>query len=253
MNWKNILKRSFIFSLNPKRWCQPFLLDSSFCFILLFYVLNLKYFLSSFLNAVLLLFLFFITILFYTLLNIWINGAIVYQSYREKKRIGEGYKESGKKYLSLLASSIIAGIILGLIGIIPYIGFVLSILFSLAFFFIYQGIIIRNLKFDETLRHSVEIFKKRWDLVFAIWFVLALICFIVILIFSTPLILLLFKFLTKSGSKDFMNLFQEFINLNMASLIISEIILLVGISISKVFSIKAKTEFYLQIMKKKIK
>jgi len=90
-------------------------------------------------------------------------------------------------------------------------------------------------------------------LVFAIWFVLALICFIISLIFSTPLILLLLKFLTKIGSEEFMNLFQEFINLNMASLIISEIILLVGISISKVFSIKAKTEFYLQIMKKKIK
>ncbi|MCK4429516.1 MAG: hypothetical protein KAU95_04010 [Candidatus Aenigmarchaeota archaeon] len=246
MDWEKILGKSLVFSLNPKRWIQPFLLDSSLCLVMVFYWLNLNFFSSSISSMVLFFLLVFITIVFYILLNVLINGAIVHQSCSEKKNIKASYKISNKKYLSLFASAMVVGIICGFVVIVPYIGFIFSILVSMAFFFIYQGIIIKDLKLDKTLEHSGNIFKKKWASTIILWLILELFIWIMIGIFSLPLVLFLVSAIIISGFTGII----EIIYLNMLLVIASVIILFVGISVSRVFSIKAKTEFYLQLVKK---
>lgn len=245
MEWCKTLKKSFIFAIDLKRWLPVFAADFFFILLVLFAILGGM---RNLLGPSMFLEIFVITIP-YGLTKIWINGAIVHQSYREGDKVKESFRVSYNKYLSLFAAAIIVGILSGVVSIVPYIGFIFSIIVSLIFFFIYQGIIVKGLKFDETLEHSYNIFRKNWSSVVGIFIVLMIIAGLIMLVFSIPLISI---FLYHIGG---INTFEGFIQIiisNLALIILTSIIGLIGFSIAHVFNTKAQTEFYLQLTKTKV-
>ena len=252
MEWCKILKKSFIFSIDIKRWLPFFGLNSLFLILGLLILTNFigtKQLSSSFSSILDILVLGVIFVTVYPLLNLWINGAIVYQSYKERDKIGKSFRQSYNRYLSLLGATIIVGIINVFVSIIPYIGFIFSILISLIFFFIYQGVIVKGLGFDETLVHSYKLFRKNWATIVGIYIVLALIVILILGVFSIPLISLLVSLFFSLKTYSLISI-MSLIYSNLIYLVITGIITLIGFAISQVFYLKAQTEFYLRLKRK---
>ena len=249
MEWCKTLKKSFIFAVNARRWLPVFAADTIFASLLISSLVLASTIASANIsNLITFLIGAFMVLCAYSLAKIWINGAIVYQSYREGDKVKKSFKVSYSKYLSLLGATIIVGIINMIANMIPWIGFIFGIVVSLMFFFIYQGIIINGLKFDSTLEHSYNIFKKNWGSVLGIFIVLLVTTGLIALAFSIPLILLFFYWWGSYGSIESV---VSAIASNLIPLAITGIFMAIGFSIAQVFNTKAQTEFYLQLTKTK--
>ncbi len=242
MEWCKTLKKSFIFSIDTKRWLPVFAADIFFVLLVLLSIFWLGG-LSNY--SIILIFLEIFIIV--SLAKIWIKGAIVHQSYKEKDKVKESFKLSYNKYFSLFGAAIIVMIISGIVSIVPVVGVIFSILVSLIFFFIYQGVIVKDFKFNETLEHSYNIFKKNWSSVIGIFLVLLLTTGLIMLVFLIPLISIFIHYLVSLSSIE--NIINA-ITSNPIPLIVTGILGLIGFSIGQVFSSKAQTEFYLQLTKK---
>ncbi len=245
MEWCKTLKKSFIFSIDTKRWLPVFAADIFFVLLVLLSI----FWLGGISNySIMLIFLeIFIIVITYSLAKIWIKGAIVHQSYKEKDKVKESFKLSYNKYFSLLGAAIIVMIISGIVSMVPVVGVIFSILVSLIFFFIYQGVIVKDFKFNETLEHSYNIFKKNWSSVIGIFLVLLLTTGLIMLVFLIPLISVFIHYLV--GLSSIENIINA-ITSNPIPLIVTGILGLIGFSIGQVFNSKAQTEFYLQLTKK---
>ena len=247
------IKNGLRFCINPKRWFPFFIMD----------LLGLSLILSIFNNANLfnspniLSGIYGFSVMFLEIIIVWIllfvinlilKGAVIYQSYKEKE-----YKKSFLKSYRKTPSLIMVSIIIFAINIfaisIPYFGLLFMFASILAFYFVYQNVIIKNMGFGNSLEYSVDLLKKRcWSLII-IYFALGVLSFILSLMFSLPLIYMIFTILI-SGGELALNPITA-ISLNLHWLFICLLISMIGKSISRVFYLKAQTEIYLQLIKKR--
>ncbi|MEM5812571.1 MAG: hypothetical protein QW286_02520 [Candidatus Aenigmatarchaeota archaeon] len=262
-------KRAIAFCIEPKRWLPFFIIDLAFISAALFLIFqNMEYFiyiimaaespemLVPLVNTLLTIIGLFIG---WVLVTLWVTGAVIHQSYKEKE-FAKSWGVSAGRYLSLLGVLMITGIISFAVSMIPYVGWIIAILFSLVFLFTLQSVVISKSGIISAIRDSWKIFRKKPFHVFLMWLIISAFSLILLLVFALPLLALTIKtFWNVLGiyggsfkTIDAGSLVSLAIAVkNQLSLfILSGAILLVGLAIVRAFSLKAQTEFYLQIKKK---
>ncbi|NIO21444.1 MAG: hypothetical protein GTN76_12065 [Candidatus Aenigmarchaeota archaeon] len=264
INWSKPLGDGIKFGFHPKRWLQLLVVDIVFLSVILsvfyFSLSDIAYVISSmgteagrFLALSLLSYIWIPILVFFLwfLVRIWMQGAIVYQSWKTKdKEIGKSWRYACRKYPSILVAIIIVALISILFSIVPYVGWILSIIISWIFYFALQAIIIRNTGFYEGLDDSYKIFRKNAFEVIIIWLLIVIVNIVIVAIFALPFVSLLFAnlfYLAKTtGVGSIFLMFRD----QMALFVTSGLILFIGVSISTAFTMKAQVEFYLQFKKR---
>jgi len=124
------------------------------------------------------------------LLNIWINGAIIDQAryYPREKSLSKSFEYSASRYLTMLATAILAGIITAIAASPPYIGSLISFVVSLIFFYLYPAIIIDKKKCIDSFKKSFKTFMMFPLETFVTWVLIVIISFIILGVFLLPLI-----------------------------------------------------------------
>ncbi|UCD02698.1 MAG: hypothetical protein JSV63_02825 [Candidatus Aenigmatarchaeota archaeon] len=252
------------FSLLPKRWLPFFILDAAFATSVLAYVLaNISVFqsifagnatdvlvITSILGIVLIFGLGFIV---WVLIKIFISGAVIHQSLKPPE-FRQSWTVSKNRYLSLLVVSAIVGIISAIVGMVPYVGWVFSIIVGLMFFFALPPVIVDKMSFDRALNTAYNIFRKKTVDVFIIWLIVAIITGMIIFVFAVPAMLIVLGAMLPQligapgeiGGAEFLSIVVS----SGWSLFPAVLIFLVGSSIAAVFGLHAQTHFYMQLRKK---
>lgn len=266
VNFGDALRKGLLFCIEPKRWLPLLILDVAVLGVFILTILGgMGGLIGSLIEAQnnpLALFSlagyfigFMLLGIAWYIMRIWIMGSIIHQSFRPGE-FSEGYVLSLGRLHKVIAAALIMAVISGLLGAIPYIGFIFSIVISWAFFFVFQGIIIDNLGVVSTLKNSWGIFRKGPFDVFIAWLLIFIISFLMLIVFALPLLGmffgLLFNSIMASGSMGpgVSALLMLYLQTNLGIVIAYGAIALIGLELSQVFAIKAQTEFYLQLRKK---
>jgi len=261
VNYGKVLGDSLKFSVAPKRWVPLFALDAVFFTSALAYIIaNIFMFksivgsgggglavVSTLIGAFLVLFAVFII---WMLLRIYVAGAIVHQSVKPKE-FNKSWAVARQRYLSLLAVVILISVLSLIVGMVPYIGWVLSIIVSIAFLFSIPVVVVRKVSFDDALREGYKIFRKKPGEVFLVWLLITIVSGIIVVIFFTPVILSawgVFMPMAISGGGNFAVL-SELVSKGWY-LLPSGLVFLVGLAITNVFALCATTRFYPEFKKK---
>jgi hypothetical protein len=252
IDWSKIIKESFLFSIKPRIWL-PYLLLDVFCIsamlLTIFYnISQISVAMSTQSITMLIKYLWpalFILII-WILTRLWIDGSVIYQSFKPKD-FSKSWKYSFKKYPSMFSASMIIVVLTLVFGLIPYIGWIINIIISLIFFFTLQAIIVKNKGYFEGLSDSYNIFKKKWLFVLVMYVLILIIALGITIVFSIPITAILMNIFSPNMTiVSLLLLIKEQLPL----ILISGVILILGIDISKAFSLKAQTEFYLKLTKK---
>jgi hypothetical protein len=261
------IKKAFGFCIQPKRWLPFFILDLAFAAVGLSLILsNSMTFLllmtapeaaMSVSGEVAVMILELIGLFAVWLLaTLWITGAVIHQSHKEKE-FKKGWTVSRQRYLPLIGVSIVTAVIGGIAGMIPFVGWVISIIVGLIFFFALQGVMIKEEGVMKSLEDSWHIFKHQPFKVFLIWLLIAALSFMLIIAFALPILALTISvFLSIAGTggtiapADLINV-VNMIQTQFPLFAAAGIIAILGFAIVRAMSIKAQTEFYLQFRKAK--
>jgi len=270
MDYPKIISRAFHFSYKPKRWLPFFLLDTIFLLLVLFIFMNNISILTDVvaggigqsgdldiaiptLNAI---FTIIPLILVWALARLWLTGAMIHQS-RKEKETRKSWTVSKNRIIPMILASIITTIIGFIGGAIPSVGWLVSLVISWMFMFILQAIVIDNLGSVESLKKSYSIFAKNPFDVFVIWLVVIVISLAIVFVFSIPVISafagsFITMAMTEPAATESMAFLMFILQQNLASTLALGLIALIGMEISTVLAIKAQTEFYLQVSKKRL-
>ena len=269
-SYGDILMNAIRFSIHPRRWLPFFILDSVFLLAAVGLILtnmsdilgmsNMGMGMGN--NAAPMAVLYMVNLglimisgfVVWSLIRLWISGAVIHQSVKPKE-FGNSWGVAKSRFFSLLAVTIIVGLISGVVGVVPYIGWVLSIIVGLAFLFAMPAVVVKRLGFENSLRESYRIFRNKPFTVFLIWLAMAIISIIITIIFLIPLFMTVWgivaPFLFQASSATIASLLLMSLMQNVWMLVIGMEVLLVGVAISSTFTLKAETDFYLKLRKRK--
>jgi hypothetical protein len=190
----------------------------------------------------------------WSLIRLWISGAVIHQSVKPKE-FSQSWSVAKSRYFSLLAVTIIVGLIATVVSIVPYIGWVLSIIVGLMFFFIRPAVVAKKLSFDNSLRDSYHIFRKKPLTVLLIWLAITIISVIMLFIFFMPLLMTVLNtiapLLFQMSSTAVVSLVMVSLMENIGLLVLGGEVFLIGNAITEAFRLKAETDFYLMFKKGK--
>ena len=257
MKYGKTLSDALKFSVSPKRWGPLFILDAIAFSVALMLVLPSLPLLSNLSNpteftqiSTLLGLGAYLIALFvvWALLRLYISGSLIHQSYKPKE-FGRSWRVSKERFLSLLAVSLLVGLISGLLGFIPYVGWLFSIIIGLMFFFALPPVVIDKKSFDDSMRISYRLFRKKFESVLACWIVISLISMVIAFIFVLPLLATLFGLFVPQlvGSQPTQAEVLSMLQNNVIYLVPAAIFFAIGVAITTAFSINAQTNFYLQL------
>lgn len=251
------------FAVEPKRWLPLFALDATVLGVAIYaFLINMSGFMDLFagvennpmawaqFGAIILWMI--IGILIWYILRMYVMASLIHQS-RRPKEVDKAYRISLSRLPRVLVSIIIVSLISGLVGAIPVVGWIFSIVMGIAFFFVLQGIMIDDLGVISTLKNSWRMFRKKPIDVFIAWLLIALISTLIFGLFALPLIASFFGLfigaISSTGMMDSgtMALFFVYLQENTAYIFLVGLVAVFGMDISQVFSIKAQTEVYLQM------
>lgn len=264
-SYGKVLGDSLKFGFSPKRWLPFFVLDSVFLFSFLAIALanfgelmNLMMTLAtspmagmSLAGYALLLIAGFIV---WFLLRLWITGAVVHQA-ANPKEFGKSWKVSRQRFLSLLAVTIIVGVISAIVSMVPFIGWIFAIVVGLIFFLVVPSVVVKKMPFDRSMVDSYNIFRKRPLSVFLMWLAIAIVSLIIMMVFFLPTLAAVWgytaPFIGQVESSNIVALAVISMLNNIWVLVLCGIVVLLGMAVTTAFSLKAQTEFYLQMKAKK--
>jgi hypothetical protein len=253
INYSDAVKKSLYFCIEPKRWL-PLFVTNFVTFLLAYTVLKIDTVVS----------LLFLGVLFplLALINIWIIGALVYQSYKDKK-FEESFRIAFSRYVDLLFATVLLGVMVFVVAsfvFIPIIGFIISAimvaLITLAFFFYQQEIIINKKRWRDALRNSYAIFRKNVLTLVLIAIIVGIGARLIRLPFELPLVMYSVDVYSSITSNTGFFVFSFFSELPSTGNILDPmtfvlmLVFSIGSAIAGVFSIKSVTEFYLQMKKR---
>lgn len=270
VDYRKIMRKASRFSYQPRRWLPLFAVDAAFILIALAIFMSnadaivgmvtdsmtepadLAY-AASMMNTMLALVLAFVA---FMVIRLWVTGAIVHQSYKEKES-SKSWLISRKRLITIIIVTLLTGIIGMAGGIVPVVGWLVSLVIGWIFFFTLQAVIIDNLGAIESMRKSYHIFAKRPFEVFALWLILIIITISIVIVFSIPLIAsFMGSFINfamaETASAELMMLLILAIQDRLVEFVALVLFAVVGVNIATVFSLKAQTEFYLQTGKKRL-
>lgn len=264
-SYGDILANAIKFSVQPKRWLPFFALDSIFFLAAAGILLtNLSSMLSlittatsntaAVLSLINFAIIFFVGFVIWSLIRLWITGAVIHQSVKPRE-FSKSWRVANRRYIPLLVASIIVGAIAMIAGMVPYIGWLLSIIVGLAFFFVKPAVVAKKLSFDNSMRDSYHIFRGHILTVFLIWLAVAIISMIISFIFFLPLFLSIWgtiaPFIMQTSSATAVTMIMVSLMENIGLLIAAGEVMLIGVAITEAFKTKAETDFYLLFKKKK--
>jgi len=124
------------------------------------------------------------------LAGIWVNGAIIDQAkyYPRKRPLDKSFGVSTSRYWTMFVTAILAGIINFIVSFPPYIGYLLSFVVTLIFFYLYPAIIIDEKGCIDSFKRSFKTFMMFPLETFVTWLLTVIISLIIIGIFLLPLI-----------------------------------------------------------------
>ncbi|MFQ5647887.1 MAG: hypothetical protein ACE5FW_01505 [Candidatus Aenigmatarchaeota archaeon] len=264
IKWGEPLVKGLKFAVHPKRWLLFFIIDLVFLGSAAWIVLsNLSAFTSALVTITtdvtavssLLGYIAGVVVLLivWGLLRIWAMGAIIHQSFKEKDAVKKSFSISFKKYPSLLLATIIIGVIAALVGWVPYIGWIISIVVGLIFFFVVQGIIVKGSGAFKAINESWKIFKGSPFKVFLMWLLIVIIGGAISLIFALPALGMVLGLMLSAGQTTgaaAMAAVLFSVMTTPVNFVAVFVIFLVGSAVSMCFSLKAITEYYLQVRKR---
>lgn len=270
VEYRKTLSDGIRFSIQPKKWLPFFILDSVALTVFLAFIFsNASFFkeiasqsggadslsataIASIAVTGLGLVVMFIV---YGLIRLYISGAIIHQSVKPKET-KQSWTVAKERYFTLLAVIVIVSIASSIGGMVPYVGWLLSIIIGLVFFFALPPTIVDKKSFDDSIRISIDLFREKTADVFLSWLLITIVATIIFFIFAVPLLVVslgifLPYFITlqsgTSGTEIFNMLIQSGWSLYPATLV-----LVVGIAISHVFNLFAQTNLYVQLKKRKL-
>lgn len=253
------------FSIEPKRWLPMFAVDlTGFLSLFIIFIYNFSAIKivvegmasSGFpvvLSLINLIVLAVITIIIWSLVKLYISGAIIHQA-NKNNEYNKSWTVSRERFWSLLAAAFIIGIVSSGIGFVPYVGWVFSIILAVMFFYTLPPIIIKKMKFDNALTESIHLFKEHFPEVVLTYILIAIVSSFVISLFMIPVFITALNVLLPllqnidSGFENFA--FLDVLKANALYFIPSGMIFIAGSSITSVFTLFCQTDYYLQIKKK---
>ena len=269
VDYAKALRKGLKFGIEPKRWLQFFIVDIVFILIalgigfttipqLLALMQSTPQSIDAAMSMASLAGYFVALFVVWILIRLWLAGSMIRQSFKESEMISKSLKFGANKYLSILLATIIVAVISIIVGIVPYVGWIFSIIIALVFFFFMQGIVVDKMGFATTLESSWKIFKKKPLQVFISWLLITIVTLAIYFIFSIPagiiLLWIVMPIIPFGGANlpqnEFFNLLMQALQTNPAGVIIGFAILLIGFAVATTFALKAQTEFYQEFKKK---
>ena len=196
------------------------------------------------------------------LIELVIKGAIIDQAkfYPKRRSLLKSFSYSSSRFLTMLCVAILYAIILFIISSPPYIGPLLSLGVTLAFFFLYPTIIVDKNYCIDAFKKSFRTFLKYPLETFVTWIIASIISLVVVLIFALPLLLQLFSdfdstFKTLEEINATMNVTIESIfptfstSLYRPEIFLSIIIFSLALSYVQVFYLGTQTRLYVNSRK----
>lgn len=176
------------------------------------------------------------------------SNLMFMHNYANQKSVAKSAVYAKKRYLRFLGAMIIVGAIDLIASIPPIVGFVLSIIVGLIFFFVQQEIAVAGSRISKSLSNSYNIFKRNWLQVVITFILSALLGFLIILIFAIPLLVVAFATILPSiGTGQIVPALLA----NLPLFAVTGLILLVGVAFASLFTIGIKTDIYLQLKKRR--
>ncbi len=254
--WKKTIKDALSFSIKPKRFLPFFALD----LVLMLLMISL---IGS--NADIMTLLAYgdatvaegteeVLMTWYGIFMAWVitslavTGALIHQSVRPKE-----FKKSWLVGLRCLPNLFLALLLVSLISIaismVPYLGALLTIVIGLMFLFVNQLIVLDGVTFYRSLTSSTRIFTSKSGAAFFTWFFATLVSLLIAGAFMLPLFGVVTYDVMLYGVDNVSETLlsgSEGIHIQLAFAIA-----LLGMSITKVFSLNFQTGIYTQLKKKK--
>lgn len=315
LSFRDVVKTSLYFSVNPLRWVPAFSVNTFFSIALLWWSLAVAEnsasmtAMASFSIAAQMVLL----IIAWAMVDLWVDGAIVWQSFREKEFI-MSWRVALKKYPRIFTITLIASIISVVASYVPVLSIALSIGVSVILFFVIQHALlgdkpvlaafqsswsgfIRDVKRNKINNRkliTVAAFSAAFSFMASLPFVLVnpavyllmavliffmafpLLCLftfsrfagaylvssvvslLIVVVFALPLLMVVLNVLllgvSPGQSQDAISMDTlSLIRISLPPLMASGMILILGVSISKAFMLKAQTGFYLRMEKNRRK
>jgi len=199
--------------------------------------------------------LFIIAIVIISLVKILVDSAVADNSRQfwagKDRFLSSSYDIAKKKYLSVLGAVLIVGIITILISMIPFVGWLISMILGIMFMFVIQSVIIGGKNATKSLSDSYNVFKKNvlntlifWILMFIIIITFFILAIIPVMIAAIPAVM---AFVASGG--NFMSIIP-LLQQNMNWIIIGGVIGCAILAYIEVFSQSAMSFFYISAKKK---
>ena len=255
MKWSELAKGAFAFGLNPKRFGLMYLIDAAFAVFLISVFINFFWELQA--GAIasygsFLLPFFMCIFVAYGIIKLYVEGAFIVNAkqkiaFLEHENTKKSFMASKKGIVELVIASVIISAAGFLAGFLPdSIAFIAMLLVTLFFFFTYQEIVIKGGTVKSSLTKSYKIFAKY---PFDVILLLALIMVVsvsLIMIFSIPLVLLLSNIFYGVDPAGFIDIFNVLTTANIIRIIAAVLFMVIPVSYTRVFSIYAKTYFFMK-------
>ncbi|MBN2101298.1 MAG: hypothetical protein JW716_00310 [Candidatus Aenigmarchaeota archaeon] len=263
VEYGKILGDALRFGVEPRRWLPVLVLDAVAFLLAFSYLMSnalaIQQLVQGNINALLMassvagmVGMISLVFIIWSLLRLYIVGALIHQSVKPKE-YDKSWKVSKERYGSILGVGIVVGVISGIVSMVPYVGWVFSIIVSLMFFFAMQIAIAKKSKFDEALRESYGIFRKETVNVFIAWILTSILGGVIIMVFMIPMMatiwsIMLPAMMTMQANSNGIEVLSMLI-MNGWTVVPAAIVYLVGLAYVTVFSANAQTNFYLKMKK----
>jgi MFS family permease len=266
VNFGDALRKGLKFCIEPRRWLPLLILDAAVLTIVISAMLTgMSAIMSGLLEAqgnplaAASFAGYFIGLLVlgvaWIIVRLWIIGSLIHQS-NKPREIEKGFRLSLSRLHRIIAVMILVAIISTIVGMVPFVGWLFALIVSWVFFFVFQGIILDNLGIISTMKNSLHMFQKKPFDVFIAWLLITLVSLAIVLAFALPFMGMFFgavftsAMTTGTVEPGALALLTLYLQTNLAPFIAFALLALVGLELSQAFSIKAQTEFYMQLRKK---
>ena len=210
---------------------------------------------------------FFLSIVLVLILSSILTPTFIfnYMQYRNKKEdsLRHSLNHAKPYFLTVFGAFITMAFLINIIGgiismIVQVLGTIVSFVMTLAFIFVIQDIIIRKSSISNGLSSSYECTTKNIPTIVAMYLVTTLFSIVVTLLFGIPLIAVLSQSIAplfgmlgaEMSYSALLTTFASTIQSDIELYLVSLTTLLLGSSISKLFSMAFITEIYLQMTSK---
>lgn len=255
MKWSELVKGSFAFGLNPKRFGLMYLIDAAFAVFLISVFINFFWELQAGAIAAYGSFLlpFFMCIFVaYGIIKLYVEGAFIANAkqkiaFLEKENTKKAFMVSKEKIVELVIVSVIISAAGLLTVFLPDpLAFIAGLLVTLLFFFAYQEIIIKGGTVKSSLAKSYRIFARYPVDVIALLGMIMAVSVLLIMAFSLPLVSLLSNIFYGVDIAGFVDVFNVLTTENIIRIIAAVLFMVIPVSYTRVFSIYAKTYFFMK-------